>query len=73
VGFRTLGELLGIAMPAIGLALMPKCPACVAAYIAIGAGVGVSLTAASYLQTAAMALCGAMLLYFVVRAIRRCM
>jgi hypothetical protein len=37
----------GWLIPAVLLPLLPKCPACLATYIAIAAGFGVSLTAAA--------------------------
>ena len=44
------------------LALMPKCPACLAAYITAWTGLGLSVAAASYLRVALVALCAAALL-----------
>jgi hypothetical protein len=45
------------ALPSVALALVPKCPMCVAAYLAIGGGLGVSLTTAAHLRTALVWLC----------------
>lgn len=41
--------------PAAVLALTPKCPACVVAYVAIFTGLGMSLTVATYLRTGVVA------------------
>ena len=49
-----LGGLAGWVGSAAGLALMPKCPACIAAYLALGTGVGISISAAGHLRTALM-------------------
>jgi hypothetical protein len=51
---RRLGGLAGWLGSAAGLALMPKCPACIAAYLALGTGVGISVSAAAHLRTALM-------------------
>jgi hypothetical protein len=53
------------------LALMPKCPACLAAYVAIGTGVGLSLSTATRLRASLLFLCVALLLYLAVRRLRR--
>ena len=49
------------ALPSIALALVPKCPLCIAAYLAIGGGLGISLTSATHLRTALVWLCWSVL------------
>ena len=46
----------GSVLSAAVLILLPKCPACLAAYLAAGAGIGVTLTTASHLRTALLIL-----------------
>lgn len=43
--------------PACVLALMPKCPACVAAYVGMFTGLGISVSSAAQLRAAAIGLC----------------
>ena len=59
------------AVPASVLALIPKCPACVAAYVAIGTGVAIPVSAASLLRTGMIAACFAALALLAARFIRR--
>lgn len=44
------------------LVCMPKCPLCLAAYVALFTGAGLSVEKASHLRTALLAVCGAALL-----------
>jgi hypothetical protein len=53
------------------LALLPKCPACLAAYFAIGGGLGISLSAATYLRSGLIFLSATSLTYFAVNCARR--
>ena len=70
LGGRFLGAA-GWVVPGTVLALMPKCPACLAAYVAL-AGIGISASAASYVRTAAIVLCVAALVFLGVRTIKSC-
>jgi len=63
-------ELLSWILPTATLALIPKCPACVAAYIALATGIGISLPAAAYLRASLVVVCLASLLFIVVRRLR---
>jgi hypothetical protein len=64
-------ELAGWILPSATLALLPKCPACLAAYIALVTGVGISISLAAYLGMTVGILCGAILFYVLARAALR--
>ncbi|MEN3939684.1 hypothetical protein WJU23_00195 [Prosthecobacter sp. SYSU 5D2] len=53
------------------LLLMPKCPACVAAYVALGTGIGLSFTTAAALRTGAILFCLAVLVLSICFFIQR--
>lgn len=72
VGFvRRIRSAAGWIAPSVGLALLPKCPLCVAAYLAIGTGIGVSLTTATYLRTGFELLCLGSIGYLAARRLAR--
>ena len=56
--------------PTTLLILMPKCPMCVAAYIALFTGIGVSVSAAHWIQILMVALCLGSLLYLALKLAR---
>jgi hypothetical protein len=64
-------EAIEWALPGAILAVLPKCPMCVVAYIALFTGMGVSVSAATYLRTGMIVLCVASLLFLAARAVRR--
>jgi hypothetical protein len=68
---RWVREVLAWAFPTAILALMPKCPACLAAYVAIGTGLGLSLPTATYLRTSLLILCIASLLFLALTRLYR--
>jgi hypothetical protein len=59
------------AFPATLLVLIPKCPFCVAAYVALFTGIGVSVSTARWIQVLMLVFCLGSLAYLVVRYWRR--
>lgn len=43
-------DIAGYVLSAAVLALLPKCPACIAIYLALGAGIGIAISTAAYLR-----------------------
>ena len=70
-GTRRMRGAASWALPSVALALVPKCPMCVAAYLAIGGGLGVSLTTAAHLRTALVWLCWSTLALLIARLVAR--
>lgn len=67
-GYATgIFETAGWALPSALLVLMPKCPACIAGYIALATGVGISFAAATYLRTGLIVVSAGALMVFAVR------
>ncbi len=66
---RRLREVAALLLPGTLLALMPKCPMCLAAYVALGTGVTLSYTSAHLLMRGLTALCICTLAFCLVRRI----
>jgi hypothetical protein len=58
-------------LPAVVLAAVPKCPACLAAYVAVWTGIGLSFSAASHLRTGMLLAGGASIIFLAFRHGRR--
>jgi hypothetical protein len=46
-----------LVIPGTFFVLLPKCPMCLVAYVALATGIGISLTTATYLKLAVASLC----------------
>ena len=72
IGLRARCVMLGQwAAPLVALALVPKCPACVAAYILLFTGVGLSMPVAAAVRWSLIAICFAALGMLLFRKLRR--
>lgn len=64
-------ELAGWLIPGTLLAFFPKCPLCVAGYVALATGLGISLAAATYLRWGLLTLCLGSLAYMAARRMKK--
>ena len=69
--FRAGVELAEWLIPSVLLVLMPKCPLCLAAYVALWTGIGLSFTAAAHIRAALIVLCVLSLAFLVATRVRR--
>jgi hypothetical protein len=68
---RRVRETLTWILPSAVLVMVPKCPACLAAYVMLWTGLGLSLSTATYLRWVMLFLCVASLLYLIVERLDR--
>jgi hypothetical protein len=68
---RSCREVLAWLLPGALLMLVPKCPACLAAHVAIWTGLGLSFSTAAYLSWLLLALCCASMLYLLITRLGR--
>ena len=68
--WRRGSELLGWLLPTTVLALLPKCPACLAAYVALASGLSLSLSTATSLRIMLLVVSAASLAVMISRRLR---
>ena len=68
---RRCRDIAGWMVPSAILALLPKCPACLAAYLAFGTGVGLSMSTATYVRMLLIVVCISSLSLFAAKRVAR--
>jgi len=65
------GEFAGWLLSGAALVLIPKCPACLAGYIALTTGIGISFPVASGLRILLLLLCVGSITFLLVKHLKR--
>lgn len=60
-------------IPAFVFVIIPKCPVCLAGYIAVASGIGISITTATYIRFGLIIFCVVSLSYFIFKHMIRWM
>jgi hypothetical protein len=60
-----------MAIPVFAFVIIPKCPVCLAGYIALITGAGLSIPAATYMRTILIILCIVSFSYFIIKHVQR--
>src|SRR6266487_1117431 len=68
---RRCVDVFGWIIPGAILALLPKCPMCLAAYIALWSGIGLSFSAATHLRVSLLLLSVGLILFMAATNTRR--
>ena len=68
---RRRREIAGWIIPGAILALLPKCPLCLAAYVAVWTGIGLSFSAATHLRMVLVILCVGFISFLVAKNTHR--
>lgn len=68
---RGIREMLAWFLPSALLVLIPKCPACLAAYVMIWGGIGLSLSTATWLRWGLLFVSITLLLFLIVNRLYR--
>ena len=64
-------EVIKMSIPAIVFAIIPKCPVCLAGYVALSTGIGLSITTATYIRIVLIILCILSITYFIIKHVHR--
>jgi hypothetical protein len=68
---RRAVDVIGWILPTAILAVIPKCPVCLAAYVALCTGIGISVAAAANLRAVLIIVCVFSLVFLVARQTHR--